>query len=786
MPVDRLVFFFNSPSPSLGSMAFNYQINITAVSRAEEVLVRIEKLFAGINAAMDKLTAANKAAEEAAKGAAEGVRGVGDAAEDSAKKSVNLSTTIATGMIKAQAAIALVSRAVDFMKGKFMEAADIQLQNISASSTFASLSGQSYEEAAKFTDNFNIRISKAAASLPGSTAGYAQLARVIGDSVVPAFKDVNGQLDTKSYEEGLFQLVQTYGAVAAGGNIDIGNTALGLTKAFSGSSTAELRQIQIFEQNPVILSSIEAALKEKGAKSFKDVDQATRLEILTNAAKQMITDDFIKRSSDSVSGLMEGFNSAIFDPSTGLFGVFRDLDEEVAGSQTAFQSFNDLLVRLLGGDGVFGQLQEFMQAMNLPDPMRVVKSGLDFAVSVLDQIIRVMKDINILVASGYNIFQVIQYLANDYFNEFTDFPSFIRETFDSFLDVIEVFLVGFDGEIAGAALADGLDAIVNWFGELFSGMILDFDGSEDSFANRIGMIASDFTFDMIITFASFFRNLDSGTWLTIASGALAAFLVPAMITALAATGTALIAGVPALLVLAAVAAFAALGKVIFDNKAAILEQMQPFLDVIGDIGQTLYYLAKIILDVFLGDWGAAFDSAKLAAISIGALMQSTVAVFKAMYDTFVTIANPILQTLGQSTLQTTGQQQAAQAEQVSQFRFAAATYGYGDGGGRWQGHIPSAIPAFEGLFSAAAQESSKMPSGAELAIANTSEAILTPAMLRNLVSGSVSLGASGVSGGNQITNNFSISGVSDPDAVAQRVLTLLDKYLSDEMQGQIA
>jgi len=80
-----------------------------------------------------------------------------------------------------------------------------------------------------------------------------------------------------------------------------------------------------------------------------------------------------------------------------------------------------------------------------------------------------------------------------------------------------------------------------------------------------------------------------------------------------------------------------------------------------------------------------------------------------------------------------------------------------------------------------------MPSGAELAIANTSEAILTPAMLRNLVSGSVSMGASGVSsGGNQITNHFSISGVSDPDAVAQRVLALLDKYLSDEMQGQIA
>ena len=79
-----------------------------------------------------------------------------------------------------------------------------------------------------------------------------------------------------------------------------------------------------------------------------------------------------------------------------------------------------------------------------------------------------------------------------------------------------------------------------------------------------------------------------------------------------------------------------------------------------------------------------------------------------------------------------------------------------------------------------------MPSGAELAIANTSEAILTPTMLRNLVSGSVSMGASGASGGNQITNHFSISGVSDPEAVAQKVLALLDKYLNDEMQGQIA
>ena len=759
----------------------NYEISISAASRVGAVFDRLEQQFARINSAMERLSAASKSAESGAINAARGIDKIGDSADQSSKKSLNLGNAIATGMIKAQAAIALVSGAVSFLTDKFKVAAQTQLESITASSTLSSITGLSSQQATEFNDRLGAQLSSKAASLPGDTAAYQRIFRSTSDSVAPAFlKD--GVFDQAGFGATALNLSSTFGAIGAAGGLDAGAVGMGLTRALSGGSTAELKQLQLFENNPILANAIDESLAKMGAKSLKDLTLMNRLKVILDAGAKIVTPAFIEQSSNSVSGLTAGFQSLLFDEDAGLFGLKRDLDSKLPGVQSAFTSFNTVLSKLIGGDGVFAQIQGILGAFNLPDPMQLLKNALDFASGVLDKLINILQGINGLLSSGFDAASTL--------------PLLVGQIFEGFLSVVEGLGTGFDPDKFGAVLADGLDAIFVFFGELFSGAIFGFGTDKNSVAARVAMILGGFVSGAISTIASFFTNLDSSTWMGLAAVALGAILVPAIVGGLGAialpligaASIALVGGVPILLLIAATAAFGALAAAIVANQAGILASLEPFFAAFRALGAAVSAVFDVLRSVLQGDFDGAVANAQIAAGTLGAAMNALGGVFAAMFDSVASAANMISVPLGGGRIQTIGERQASAVSRRQQDSAVAKAYPdrSSQGGGRWAGYIPSTISAFEGLFSAAAQEASRMPSGAELAIANTSEAILTPAMLRNLVSGSVSMGASGVSGGNQITNHFSISGVSDPDAVAQRVLALLDKYLSDEMQGQIA
>ena len=760
----------------------NYEISLTAASKVGAVLDRVEQQFIRITSALDKLSATSRVAESGALNTARGIDKIGDAADASGKKSINLGNAIAIGMVKGQAAIALVSGAVGFLSDKFAIAARTQLESITASSTLSSITGLSSAQATEFNDRLGAQLSQKAAALPGDTANYQRIFRSTSDSVAPAFlKD--GVFDQKGFGAASLNLSSTFGAIGAAGGLDAGAVGMGLTRALSGGSTAELKQLQLFESNPILANAIDESLEKLGVKSLKDLALMDRLKVVLDAGSKIVTPDFIKQSSNSVSGLTAGFQSLLFDEDTGLFGLKRDLDSKLPGVQSAFQSFNEMLSKMIGGDGVFAQIQQILAAFNLPDPMAILRNALDFASGVLDKLINILKGINGLLSSGFDAASTL--------------PLLVGQLFEGFLSVVEGLGAGFDPDKFGAILADGVDAIFTFFGELFSGVIFGFGTDKNSVAARVAMILGGFVTGAIATVASFFSNLDSSTWMGVAAVALGAVLVPAIATGLGAialpligaASIALVGGVPILLAVAAAAAFGAMASAIVQNQAGILSSLEPFFAAFRAFGAAIASVFEILRSVLQGDFDGAIANAQVAAGVLGAAMNALGSVFAAMFDSIASAANMISVPLGGGRIRTIGERQASAVSRRQQESAVAKAYPdrSSRGGGRWAGHIPSAIPAFEGLFSAAAQEARMMPSGAELAIANTSEAILTPAMLRNLVSGSVAMGASGVSsGGNQITNNFSISGVSDPDAVAQRVLALLDQYLSDEMQGQIA
>jgi hypothetical protein len=273
-----------------------------------------------------------------------------------------------------------VGQAIQFVQGAIAQGTQLQLQWISASSSFSALTGENYQTATKFIEGLNQRLSISAAALPGATADYAMLATTIQDNVIPAFQDASGRVaDFQKLQNVIVSISESYGALAAGSGVDIGNTGLGLTYALGGASIAMLRQIQIFQNNPQILNFLERELAKMNVKSLQELDVRARVDLIKRAGEKFITEDFKRNASVSVDGLIQSFKSVLFDPSSGIFGLMRDLDSGTDGTQSAFSAFNESLKALIGPSGLFETMGETLAALGIggTDPMLLLKRGLD-------------------------------------------------------------------------------------------------------------------------------------------------------------------------------------------------------------------------------------------------------------------------------------------------------------------------------------------------------------------------------------------------------------------------
>jgi hypothetical protein len=275
--------------------------------------------------------------------------------------------------------------------GQLQSAVSIQLQQITGATNIASLTGKSVEEAQRLIQSTEDALAVSAAALPGNTEDFKQLARSINDDLIGAFKNLDGQLDTGRYQKSLISISESFGALTASSTKDIGNTQLALSKALSGASVAELRQLAFFEQNANVRSALEKAIAEAGIKSLRDLTIEGRVKLLESIGAQFVDENFKGLAGDSVDGLLQSFRSKLFDPSTGIFGIMKDLEPATDGIQSVFTSFNKVLSGLISENsedmGLIFRIFESAQdaGLKLGTPMMLQKRILDGLAESIDR-----------------------------------------------------------------------------------------------------------------------------------------------------------------------------------------------------------------------------------------------------------------------------------------------------------------------------------------------------------------------------------------------------------------
>nr|WP_322714559.1 hypothetical protein [Nostoc sp. ChiSLP03a]MDZ8215811.1 hypothetical protein [Nostoc sp. ChiSLP03a] len=271
-----------------------------------------------------------------------------------------------------------LSKGVSALTSKFKEAADIQLNNITAASTYAALTGRNFADAEKVFSNLDKRINEIASSLPGSTEEYKRLALGIQDNLIPAFVDANGVFNEGAFLDGLTSITRGMGFLGAASNLASKDVSKFTAKFLGGSSISELEKLLFAEANPAFLSLVQKKLSESG-KKLENLTVKERKQILEAVQGQLVTEDTIKAAGNSVSGLLESLKDKLFNPSQGIFGLLKDLDDKTEGNQSVLNAFNDTLKALLGDNGLFNTIGSVLIKLGI-DPnatLKYLKGGID-------------------------------------------------------------------------------------------------------------------------------------------------------------------------------------------------------------------------------------------------------------------------------------------------------------------------------------------------------------------------------------------------------------------------
>lgn len=270
------------------------------------------------------------------------------------------------------AAFSVVSKAAGGFMSAFSEASNAQLDIMKAVGGLQQAIGLSYNEAETLNATITQDLAKKAAVLPGVTDDYLKLYRSISDDVATANKDLNGgTVNLEQYKEQVTDLAAKWTVLGQGmTNGQMNNALRGI---MSGDSLKSLRKLEFFESNPLLVNSLESLTQQAG-KELQDMTRGERLQVLLKAVDMSLTDETIARMGGTLDAQVQGFMTVLADPTTGVFGLMRDLDKQAQGQQTAFQAITEAVGTIVGPKGLLFTISDAMKEFGLEfgDPMQML------------------------------------------------------------------------------------------------------------------------------------------------------------------------------------------------------------------------------------------------------------------------------------------------------------------------------------------------------------------------------------------------------------------------------
>lgn len=256
----------------------------------------------------------------------------------------------------------------------FGEASSKQLSMIGAAGDLSRITGLSFADSKADLQDFSNEMARMAATLPGTSSDFIALGVAMSDSLGKGLKMDDGSLDTAAFEKYREELSTFAGMRTEFSGVMVEDTNLFLSKLMDGKSLAELKTLKFAEQNVGVVSAIEQNLQETG-RELKDMSGRELIEMAHEVMR--VEQEVMDAASLSIDGLVASFKDGLFSPTTGIFGIERDLNPLVEGNQSVFANFTRVIQKSLGDDGLLSKASQLLGDAGLDiDPMQMLADGL--------------------------------------------------------------------------------------------------------------------------------------------------------------------------------------------------------------------------------------------------------------------------------------------------------------------------------------------------------------------------------------------------------------------------
>ena len=246
------------------------------------------------------------------------------------------------------AAVAAAGAGVLAVSNSLRDASETEMSRNNAASSLQIARGGSLQSNLATINKQVTLLAKAAAALPGTTADYTKALT----NIQPV---IEGIMRTSSNEEKDKLGVEF--AISAGLRNAGTPNAIGIDRIPAmyarGAKQNEFMRLDGFERNQglVVFTKYTEKLKSLFGKTIETATAEQRLRAGNAAEKEVLQNpQLLLAQASSLSGMIEGFKSVIFDPDTGIFGLFREfsLTSNVKTSGlTEFKIFFNSLFGLL-------------------------------------------------------------------------------------------------------------------------------------------------------------------------------------------------------------------------------------------------------------------------------------------------------------------------------------------------------------------------------------------------------------------------------------------------------
>lgn len=280
------------------------------------------------------------------------------------------------GLVAILGTVGLVTVAFQKMTSSLNAAVTREVDNLNVVNTAITTLGLSEAKASDFVEDFNKQLATLGKDLPTSAENINVIARTIFDDYSLALKGAGKSTD--QIRDQLLQSASKIAVTAEGSNVDLGTTKAAISAFLGGGVGGErgLQTYTFFGNNPLLKKKLTEGLKSSGKESFTEMSALERVNLLTKALDEALPQSAIARLQNTTKAKFSAFMDTLFDPELGIFSIQRDLDPKMKGYQSVYSSFQTTIDLIIGSEGILGQFAR-ISGISSDAPMKAFKNAVE-------------------------------------------------------------------------------------------------------------------------------------------------------------------------------------------------------------------------------------------------------------------------------------------------------------------------------------------------------------------------------------------------------------------------